>query len=264
MMKDEALESLHASGLRNVIEWAVRVAVARAAQDYDDAAGHDQMVIGVLIFKYICDLIDRATGNGRYSLPGDSGNRGQDILRSGITEEAWRAMPKVPPGRIRRIDFRSSPGWAIDGIRVLLQSFKYGEVDRIQWSNRSETKQLVAAQSFKTQDTLFNDDDFGLEISAGIPGDDSFDGTTLIVAHSYDVSTARNELYIGQSKNPAFRGDSCWHWRQRLLDGTTIPEFMERNRTLRLPGDAASIQAEEIPVRLKRVATGRGTVASND
>lgn len=107
------------------------------------------------------------------------------------------------------------------------------------------------------------DEDFGLQTVAGIPGDDDFEGVTFVAAHSYEPFTGRFELYIGQSKNPEFRGDSCWHWRRLLLDGGTAPELTERGLFPVLPGGAPSTQVEEIAVRLKKALAGDGTATSN-
>ena len=171
ILEDDALESLDRSGLLKVLKWAAFVAFTRTGQDYDEDAGHNQMIIGSLNFVYLCDLLDRATANERYTLPDGANNLGEDILGRGITPEALRAMPQLPPGRVSRSDYKQSPGWAADGYRVLLQSFKYGEIDHIKWGKRSEAKRCAASQSFITQDTLFTDEDFGLQAVVGIPGD---------------------------------------------------------------------------------------------
>ena len=261
--EDDALESLGRSGLLEVLKWAVLVAFARTGQDYDEDAGHDQMLIGVHNYVYIRNLLDRATANGRYALPDGASNLGEDVLGKGITPEALRTMPLILPGRISRSDYQHSPGWAADGYRVLLQSFKYGEVDRINWGQRSNAKRRVASQAFITQGVLFSGEDFGLGDIVGIPDGDDFEGVTLIAAHSFDSITGKFELYIGPSKNPEFRGDSCWHWRRQLLDGGAPSELTERGLPSVLPGDAPSTQVEEIVVRLKKAQTGEGTATSN-
>lgn len=262
-VKDDALENLGQSGLLEVLSWAAPVAFARTGQDYDEDAGHDQMIIGVHNFVYLRDLVDRATANGRYALPDGASSLGEDILERGITPGARQSMPRLAPDRIVRSDYQRSPGWAKDGYRVLLQSFKYGEVDHIKWGQRSEAKRRVASQSFIAQDTLFSDDDFGLETIAGIADDDDFEGVTLVAAHSYDPITGKFELHIGQSKNSEFWGDSCWYWRHQLLDGGMPPELTGRSLPPVLPGDAPSTQVEEINVRLKKALTDDGTATSN-
>ncbi|PPI56256.1 hypothetical protein [Rathayibacter toxicus] len=260
--EDDALESLTQSRLLEVLEWAAPVAFDRTRQDYDEDAGHDQMIIGVHNFVYLRDLLDRATANERFALPDGAASLGEDILGRGITPESRRSMPLLAPDRISRSDYQRSPGWAADGYRVLLQSFRYGEVDRIKWGQRSEAKRRVASQSF-AQNVLFSDEDLGLETIAGIPDDDDFDGVTLVAAHSYDPITGRFELHIGQSKNPEFRGDSCWHWRRQLLDSETLPELTAQGLPLAFPGDAPSMQVEEINVRLKKARTGDDAATSN-
>lgn len=86
---------------------------------------------------------------------------------------------------------------------------------------------------------------------------------TLVAAHSYDPLTGRFELYIGQSKNPEFRGDSCWHWRRLLLDGGTAPGLTGEGLFPVLPGGAPSTQVEEIAVRIKKPQAGDGTATLN-
>ena len=261
--EDDALESLGRSGLLEVLKWAVLVAFARTGQDYDEDAGHDQMLIGVHNFVYIRDLLDRATANERFVLPEGASKLGEDVLGRGITPEALRTMPSIPPGRIRRSDYQHSPGWVADGYRVLLQSFKYVEVDHINWGQRSDAKRRVASQAFITQGVLFSNADFGLESIVGIPDDDEFEGVTLIAAHSYEPITGKFELYIGQSKNSEFRGDSCWHWRRQLLDGDTSSKLTGWGLPSVLPGNAPSMHVEEIAVRLKKAQTGEGAATSN-
>jgi hypothetical protein len=261
--EDDALESLGRSGLLEVLKWAVLVAFARTGQDYDEDAGHDQMLIGVHNFVYIRDLLDRATANERFVLPEGASKLGEDVLGRGITPEALRTMPSIPPGRIRRSDYQHSPGWVADGYRVLLQSFKYGEVDHINWGQRSDAKRRVASQAFITQGVLFSNADFGLESIVGIPDDDEFEGVTLIAAHSYEPITGKFELYIGQSKNSEFRGDSCWHWRRQLLDGDTSSKLTGWGLPSVLPGNAPSMHVKEIAVRLKKAQTGEGAATSN-
>lgn len=261
--EDEALESLNQSGLLKALTWAAPVAFARTGQDYDEDAGHDQMIIGMHNFVYLRDLLDRATSNGCYALAEGVGGLGEDVLERGITPEARRSMPELLPGTIARSDYKGSPGWAADGYRVLLQSVKYGEINRVKWGQRSEAKRRVASQSAIAPDALFSDEDFDLQRIAGIPGDDDFDGVTLVAAHSYDPITGKFELHIGQSMNPQFRGDSCWYWRHQLLDGGTSPELTGQRVPPVLPGDAPSTRAEEIEVRLRKSQTGEGRVSSN-
>jgi len=164
---------------------------------------------------------------------------------------------------ITRCNFRQSPGWAVNGYRVLLQSFTFGRVDNIKWVLRSDAKRRVAAQVFITQDTLFDDADFGLEFLQGVPDDADFTGITLVVAHAFNPITKQYEFYVGQSKNPEYPGDACWHWRRLLLaGGSQVGGVIPVGPSL-LPGDAASADADEISVRIKRPSTGEGFGVAN-
>jgi hypothetical protein len=261
--EDDAITSLQASGLLDVLTWAAPVAFARTGNDYDEDAGHDQAIVGQHNFVYLRDLLDRSTSNGRYELSDDATNTGADMLGRGISARALETMPVLARNAIARNDYRRSPGWAADGYRVLLQSYKYGSIDHIKWGQRSKAKKRVATQQFVSGVTLFADEDFGLESLPGIPDDDDFNGLTLVAAHSYDPITGKFEFFIGQSKNPEFRGDGCWHWRRMLLSGGADGDALLVDTPPVLPGASPSGDAAEIPVRLRRPLEGQGRDASN-
>ena len=250
--QDDALSSLTDSGIVPTLEWAAPVAFAMTAEDFDEDRGHDQVIVGLHNFVYLRDLLDRATSNGRFALADDASGVGEDMLRRGIAPAALAGMPNVPVGAIARRDYQQSPGWSADGHRVLLQSYKFGDIDRIKWSQRSEAKRLVAMQQYIDAPTLFEDSDYGLESLPGVPDDQSYSGVTLIAAHACDPVTGRFEMYIGQSKNPEYRGDSCWHWKHRLLRGGGSGPVSEIVPTPVLAGDPASTAAAEIPMQLRK------------
>ncbi|TBN57459.1 hypothetical protein EYE40_08690 [Glaciihabitans arcticus] len=247
-----AIDSLTASRLLAVLAWAAPHAFARTGNDFDEDAGHDQMVVGVHNFVYIRDLLDRATSNGRYELATDTVGAGLDTIARGITPDALSSMPIIESGAIARSDYKGSPGWAADGYRILLQSVKFGDIDHVKWGQRSSAKEEVAAQLFVGAATLFDDEDFGLESVAGIPDDEAFAGITLVAAHSHDPFTGRFELHVGQSKNPEYRGDSCWHWRDLILSGGGLGEGINASSSVNLTGAPASADAEEISVPVRK------------
>ena len=261
--EDDAIASLHDSGLLDVLAWAAPAAFGATDQLYDEEQGHDQGVVGYLNFKHLKDLIDRATSNGRFVLGEDVDGTGDDVLKRGVTPEVFRSMPSLAADAIVRSDYKQSPGWAIEGFRVLLQSYPFGKIDDIKWVQRSDAKRRVASQQFIRENTLFDDEEFGLESIQGIPDDDDFVGVTLVVAHAFDPSTKQFELFVGQSKNPEFPEDACWHWKKLLLsDGTplsgtglSIPPAM--------PGDGASTNVEDVPVRIKKPRADEGSGAAN-
>lgn len=261
--EDDAIASLDDSGLLGVLSWAAPAAFAATDQIYDEDAGHDQGVIGYLNFKHLKDLMDRATSNERFALGDDVDGTGSDVLERGITPDVFRSMPHVSPAAIVRSNYRKSPGWAAEGYRVLLQSYTFGGIDGIKWVQRSDAKRRVASQQFLEQDTLFDDADFGLELLPGIPDDDDFTGITLVAAHAYNPTMKQFELYIGQSKNPAYPTDSCWRWRQLLLSGGTPLGGTGLRVPPVLPGDAASNDVDDVDVRIKKPVAGEESGASN-
>lgn len=251
--QEDAINSLSRSGLRDLLTWAAPVAFAHTNDLYDEDAGHDQGVVGFLNFKHLCDLLDRATANGRFTLGGDVDGTGADVLGRGITPAALQAMPSLGPGAVSRSDYKRSPGWSADGYRVLLQSFTFGKIDAIKWARRSNAKQEIASQTVPEKGaTLFDVEDYGLEYVASVPDGTDFEGLTLIAAHAYNPVTGQYEVYIGQSKNPDYRGDSCWHWRARLLSGGTPTGGLLVDVSPVLPGDAASSEVEDIDIQIRK------------
>jgi len=260
---DDLFESLRASGLLPVLEWAAPVAFAMTREDFDEDRGHDQAIIGLHNFVHLRDLLDRATSNGRFARAEDVTGEGGDVLRRGIAPAALAAMPTIAAGVIERNDYEQSPGWASDGYRILLQSYKFGSVDKIKWGQRSKAKEQVAKQPFVSGPTLFDDADYGLESLPGIPDDNEFNGVTLVVAHSFDSVTGDFELFVGLSKNPERRGDSCWHWRVPLLRGGSGGSSERVDTTPALPGDPASSAVADIEVPLRKPRSGESAGTGN-
>ncbi|MFH8253193.1 hypothetical protein ACH3VR_22700 [Microbacterium sp. B2969] len=261
--EDDALLSLRDSGLLDVLKWAAPAAFAATDQIFDEDAGHDQGVIGYLNYKHLQDHLDRATANGRFVLGPEVDGVGTDVLERGIPPEVFRSMPQLAGDAVTRSNYRQSPGWAIDGFRVLLQSYTFGKIDDIKWVQRSDAKRRVASQLFVREGTLFDDVEFGLESIQRIPDDDDFAGVTLVAAHAFNPTTKQFELYIGQSKNPEYPQDSCWHWRAKLLSGGTPIGGISTVVPPALPGGGASTDVEDVPVRIKRPGAGEGSGTAN-
>lgn len=245
------------------MKWGAPVAFAATDQLYDEDQGHDQGVVGYLNFKHLRDLIDRATSNGRFKVGDGLDGRGEDVLKRGITPEAFDSMPSFPAAAVTRRDYKQSPGWAVDGYRVLLQSFPFGKVEEINWVQRSDAKKRVADQLFAEDGGLFPLADVGLKLIPGLPDDDDFVGVTLIAAHAFSPTTKQFELYIGQSKNPEYPGDSCWRWRTLLLSGGTPIGGTGLPVTPQMPSGGASTDVEDVPVRIKGTGAGEGSGAAN-
>ena len=180
--EDYAIAAFQSSGLLEVLTWAAPAAFAATDQLYDEDSGHDQGVVGYLNFKHMKDLMDRATSNGRFVLGDDVDGVGSDVMERGITPEVFRSMPSLASDAVASSDYQQSPGWAIEGYRVLLQSYPFGKVDDIKWVQRSDAKRRVASQHFIGENALFDDEEFGLESIPGIPDDDDFAGVSRVAA----------------------------------------------------------------------------------
>lgn len=257
--EDDAIASLRRSGLLDLLIWAAPGAFAATDQVFDEDAGHDQGVVGYLNFTHLRDLMDRATSNGRFRLGDDVDGVGSDVVERGIAPELFRSMPPIPPNTIIRSDYRQSPGWAADGHRVLLQSYTFGHIDDINWAQRSDAKRRVAAQHFLGQATLFDDAEVGIETLPARLEDGIFTGVTLIAAHAFDPATKQYELYLGQSKNPEYADDRCWHWRRLIKSGGSPVGGMTGDVLPPLPGDAASIDVDDVAVRVKKPLADDGS-----
>ena len=261
--EDDAISSLQASGLVDVLTWAASAAFAATDQLYDEDQGHDQGVVGYLNFKHFTDLLDRATTNGRFVLGADVEGTGDDVIKRGVTPEVFNSMPGLAANAVVRRDYKQSPGWAVEGFRVLLQSYPFGKINDIKWVQRSEAKRDVASQLYVRNDALFDDEEFGLESITGIPDDDDFVGVTLVVAHAFDPTTKQFEVYVGQSKNPDYPGDSCWHWKTLLLSGGAPLRGTGLSVPPAMPGDGATTEVEDVPVRIRKPRTDEGVGSAN-
>lgn len=259
----DAIDELQRLGALGLIEWASATNFARVLQDYDEAAGHDQAVVGVHGYKYFIDLFDRATSSGKYALPsGGLTAEGRDILRAGIGEEAYAMMPRFEPTAINRGNYNGSPGWIAGGIRWLLQSFPFGDIDKIAWNQKSPSKLVVAQQPVTAADpALFGFEEMGLpepEVSLL----DDFVGVTLILAHCFNRETGAYEVYIGHSRASGQRGTGPWHWRRLVATGGPgLPTSVPLPDAPAMPGTPPTPEAEDAEVRLRpndRPATANG------
>lgn len=265
MTSDEkAIRALEESGLLAVLKWAAPSAFSATDQIYDEDQGHDRGVVGYLNYKHLTNRMDRATSNEQYMLGKDVDGVSVDVVERGIAHDELLSMPEIPAGVVKRNNYKNSPGWAITGYRVLLQSFTLGGIDEIKWEQRSNAKRQVASQRYSYQDALFEAEDFGLEMIGGIPDDDAFDGVTLIAAHAFDPASKQFELFIGQSKNPEFRNDACWHWKLSLLSRGTMMIDAGRPIPTPIPSNGASTEVEDVPVRIKKTTKDEGTGSIND
>ncbi len=251
--KEKIWAELEANAALELLPWAAATTFKRVAQDYDKPAGHTQTVVGVLAYTYLQDLLDRATSCGEYALPADvTSTKGIDLLREGITQEAFEAMPRLDPELFNRSDYNGSPGWATSSTRWLLQSFPYGGIEKIQWSQKSPSKQIVAGQPYISPDeTLVGWDALGLE-EGTVATIDEFVGITLVLAHGFDRESGAYEMYLGRSRHRAHRGESPWHWKRLVsYGGAFVSEVKVPTESL-LPGHPPVRNEADAEVRLRR------------
>ncbi|MBB5844898.1 hypothetical protein HD599_003221 [Conyzicola lurida] len=258
----ETLQQLEASRSLELIRWVGRWVFWRVNKDFDPDAGHDQAVIGLLAYKYSCDLFDRLAAAGKYKLPqGETVERGFDLLATGLNPDAFNEFLVLDRSQIQRNDYAGSPAWSVGNVRWVLQSMPYGEVDRINWNDKSETKQTVGRQHFDYgHATLWEagDDEFELAHDFGVP----FDGTTFVLAHGFDGERGDYEIYFGRSRASDQPGDGSWHWRKLVAQGGFgSPDRPADELTDLLPGTPPVPIAPDASVRLRSQATTERSAA---
>jgi hypothetical protein len=257
--ESETLKELEAGRSLELIRWVGRWVFWRVNKDFDPDAGHDQAVIGLLAYKYSCDMFDRLAAAGKYKLPyGEPVERGLDLLATGLNPDAFNEFLALDRSQIKRNDYVGSPGWSVGGIRWVLQSMAYGEVDKINWNDKSETKRTVGRQHFDYGSaTLWEAGDEGFDLAQDF--DVPFDGTTFVLAHGFDGERGDYEMYFGRSRASDQPGDGPWHWRKPVArGGFGSPDRPANEPTNRLPGIPPVPIAPDASVRLRsRAATER-------
>lgn len=255
---EDVLATLEGAQILGLFDWVGRTVYARVFEDYEEEAGHTQTTVGMLAHRYLIDRLDRATGCGRFKLPaGSPSEEGAHLVRAGISDEAFEAMPRLEPGVVVRSNCNGSAGWACGDIRWVLQSHEFGHIDRINWSQKSPTKQDIASQPFAdSSNTLF---DYYAELGMEEP-DAKFTGTTLVLAHAFNRQTGAYEMHLGRSRNSSPREGSPWYWRRLVASGGSDSLSATRvDWSTGLPGTAASIDVPDMPVRLRPTAASQIT-----
>jgi hypothetical protein len=256
--ESETLEHLEEARIREMIRWVFEWVFHRVNKDYDPAAGHGQAVVGLLAFTYAVDLFNRLSAAGRYRLPdGASDDRGLDLLQEGIPAEAFEAMLKLDRSSIVRSDFAGSPGWAVGDIRWILQSMPYGDVDKINWADKSETKQRAGRQPYDYGNPgLFALEEYGL----GAELTDNFTGITFVLAHAFNGETGAYEVYFGHSRAADQPGSGPWHWRRLVAAGGFGPTHSpDEDGRVKLPGTPPAPVAPDANVRMRTSKSATGT-----
>lgn len=246
----DVLAVLEGARVLDLFDWVGRTVYERVFQEYEEETGHTQTTVGTMAHGYLIDRIDRATGCGRFKLPaGSPAEEGVDLVRAGISDEAFETMPRIEPGVVARSNCNGSAGWACGEIRWLLQSHEFGRVDRIEW--KSPTKQGIAARPFADDpNALFDYTELGME-----EPDAKFTGTTLVLAHAFNRQTGAYEMHLGRSRKSASREGGPWYWRHCIASGGPGAASLSKiDWGPVLPGTAASVDVADMPVRLRPAA----------
>ncbi|MBE1607062.1 hypothetical protein [Actinopolymorpha pittospori] len=244
--RGQAIDDLEGHGVLEGFRWAWDSASAQTVRTFDPATGHDQGWLGYNAFKVLTDRLDRVFSCGRFEMKADafSTERGR-LLREGLMPGEFEGMPRLAPGIVVREDLSRSFGWRCGVWRVLLQSFGSVGIDGILWSQKSPTKQRVAAEASPDQPQLsLWEPDAGPMAEVDDASSDTSLGVsvrTLFVAHGIDASTGDSALYLGRARCNR-NGDSPWVWRVRL-DHEGDDDRPDEPRTQRLdvpsPGGGA-------------------------
>lgn len=253
----DVLAALEGPQILELFDWVGRTVHERVFQDYDEEAGHNRTTGGTLAHAYLVDRFDRATGCGRFKLAaGASQDEGAHLVRAGISDEDFKAMPRIKPGVVGRSNCNGSAGWACGDIRWVLQSHEFGRVDRINWSQKSPTKQVIASEPYaEDPHVLFGYDELGMEAPNA-----TFTGTTLVLAHAFNGRASAYEMHLGRSRKSSPRELGPWHWRVLVAAGGSDTAPVSRlDWAAGLPGTAASVDVPDTPVRLRPAAASQIT-----
>lgn len=250
--QEDVVSALDSAGVLAGVRWAYTAASGRALSDYDEADGHDATSFGTMRHTYFRDRLDRVFSCKRYAAAEADGLGNLDLVFERLSQDDIDALPRIEPGRVVRQDLHGSPGWMSGGYRFLLASTPFGEVARLPWPQKSETKQRVALQP--TPEPVpslfddFSDDEIGslrvLSMASGLPGDIP----TFIVAHSLNAFTGDRELVFGRPRLNT-GGGSAWWWREDLLRDLSAGRVARAN--LQRPPSAPDAEPDA-PVSLRR------------
>jgi hypothetical protein len=256
--QDLVLASLGELGILDAIVWAQDSAYRQVRQDYNPAGGHKQGWIGYSAYTYLLDRLDRVFQCGEFAPPPGQDSAGRDVLADGIAGSDFRTKPELRPGMVVRRDLNGSPGWMADGWRWLLASYRFGQVAKIRWSEKSTTKQTVAQQPHGV-------DDGGLFTLSSLPGLPPLEGLpdnlrdlrkTLVLAHAMDQDTVEFELFLGRIRWNVDHGDA-WAWREDMLGRS--PGFGGRGVRPQpvYPVSPTSEGVADADVRVRRLASDK-------
>jgi hypothetical protein len=216
--QDRVLRLLDDAGALGGIRWAHHSAYRQVWQDFTPEGGHDQGWIGYTAYKYLVNRQDKVFQCGQFAAPPGEDTVGRDVIAAGMADRDFQSMPDVAPRTVVRRDLNLSPGWTAGGWRWLTASYKFGQVDKIRWPEKSETKGQVARQPHGVDDGGL----FPLTSLPGLPPLGSLSDPerelrrTLVLAHAMDPDTGESQLYLGRARWNTDRRDA-WVWKESLL-----------------------------------------------
>lgn len=249
------IEELGNAGALRGIRWAHSSAVASVMALHDEGVGYTNITYANALYDLTIDRKDRVFQTGRHEAAPEHPDAGEDILRQGLSPDVpWEGALQV--GTVRRDDLRGSEGWRCGRWRWLRQSFAFGDVYAIKWSELGETKQRVAAARPDLDSAgLFSLEEFGFEPNSEV-------ADTLIVAQSIDATTGDSELYLGRARL-ADDGGPAWHWLHNLLDAGPEGRPLNEGAPVLPTGPAPRQDVDDAPVRLRPSAPSRENRASD-
>ncbi|MFE5941138.1 hypothetical protein [Streptomyces sp. NPDC056480] len=214
----EVIGDLSESGVLAGITWAVTSAYAETMRDFDPRRGYGPGWIGYTAHGLICDRMNRVFSCGDFHLPsGLPAEAGMDAVRDGLHADDFRTMPHLDPDLVSYSPLNNSPGWRHRSTRWLLQSYEFGQSQRIPWARKSATKRRVASHPNPDQPGLFTLGELTLDVEAGpalLSARDDEEADTFVLGHSIHKDLRERELYFGR---PNLVSQQAWHWKHNLM-----------------------------------------------
>ncbi|WP_157728497.1 hypothetical protein [Actinopolymorpha singaporensis] len=220
----DAIRELGDCGVIRAFQWAWGSARKSTLKSFDPKTGHDQGWLGYTAYKIFTARLDRVFSTGHFEVRSNQSQAERQLLVStGLSETEYLTMPTLPSGLVVHDDLNGSQGWRRENWRTLLQSFGGQHVDRIMWSQKSQTKRGVARQPDPDQQPLPRDvldlrmaADLGDEIFA--PPETAHQAVTLVCAYAIHLASGETELHLGRPRQNR-RGEKAWYWRKRIDPG---------------------------------------------
>lgn len=258
----EVISDLSEPGVLACISWAVTSAYAETMRDYDPRRGYGPGWIGYTAHNLICDRMNRVFSCGDFYLPtGLPAEAGMDAVRDGLHPDDFDTMPSLAPDLVSYSPLNNSPGWRFGSTRWLLQSYEFGQSQRIPWATKSPTKRRVASHPDPDQPGLFPLVELtldGVDVGRALrSARDDDDADTFVVAHSIQKELRERELFFGR---PNLVSHQAWHWKHNLMalrpdPGGAMPVGYDPQPYTPNPNEVVS----DAPVRLRKTPKERNS-----